>query len=308
LNHASRSNNSQAQDMDDQVNLFDCIGEYTLEKLRRGIAVVVVMCSVVGMVAMEVSIFFRVKQANLSEQAAAACDDQGENTDASEALNIAIRDNNILARTAISVQAVLEAVVLVIMSTAYMVVIPVCIAKFGRSERRLAGHLSEIEYKADNVPVFLPAQFSSLEANAVDGRKVHMRSDKAKELIEITLAVVIARRRRFVSACGIVLITFILRASLDLLLAFSSLYVTQNLDCGICDPCQTDAYLVRRWMTYTPEFRTTIVTLSSPLPLVISLWLMMTKEQRAQLLSRDDPETTHLNAQERMSMQSMDLL
>ena len=113
-----------------------------------------------------------------------------------------------------------------------------------------------------------------------------MRCDKAKELLKSTLAAATAQRRRFVGACSIVLLTFLLRASFDLLNAYSNVNSLPNSSplCGLCDPCQSDRYLINTWINYTPEFRTIVVALSSPLPLVVSLWLMMTKEDRMLLL------------------------
>jgi hypothetical protein len=134
-----------------------------------------------------------------------------------------------------------------------------------------------------------------------------MRCDKALGFLRMTLAVATAQRRRFVAACGVVLITFILRASFDLLKAYDSFNTSRNPDCDICDPCQTDAFLIRTWLGYTPEFQAIVVTLSSPLPLVVSLWLMMTKEERAQLLStqsRTDPDELCLNTVERRSAEA----
>ncbi len=131
-----------------------------------------------------------------------------------------------------------------------------------------------------------------------------MRSDKAKELIGMTLAAATAQRWRFVAACSIVLITFLLRAFLDLLFVYAFVNVPRNFDCDICDPCQTDAYLIQSWISFTPEFQSIVVTLSSPLPLVISLWLMMTKEERAQLLSRTDPDGVSLNTVERRTLRA----
>ena len=112
-----------------------------------------------------------------------------------------------------------------------------------------------------------------------------MRCDKGKELLRSTLAEATAQRRRFVAACSIVLLTFFLRASFDLLYAYSSFNGSYNRLCsGPCDPCQSDQFLISVWLEYTPEFRAVVVALSSPLPLVVSLWLMMTKEDRMLLL------------------------
>ena len=138
-----------------------------------------------------------------------------------------------------------------------------------------------------------------------------MRCDKALELMRMTLAVATAQRRRFVAACGVVLITFILRASFDLLKAYDSFNTSENPDCDICDPCQPDAFLIRIWLSYTPEFQAIVVNLSSSLPLVVSLWLMMTKEERAQLLStqsRTDRDELEMRSAEARQHMAIDLL
>ena len=113
-----------------------------------------------------------------------------------------------------------------------------------------------------------------------------MRCDKAKELLRSTLAEATAQRRRFVGACSIVLLTFLLRASFDLLHAYANVENSFNFNplCGPCDPCQSDRRLIKFWLIYTPEFQAIVVALSSPLPLVVSLWLMMTKEDRMLLV------------------------
>ena len=45
------------------------------------------------------------------------------------------------------------------------------------------------------------------------------------------------------------------------------------------------------WLNLTPEFQAIVVALSSPLPLVVSLWLMMTKEDRMLLVLLVFPAT-----------------
>jgi len=285
-NHAMRSYNSQDWDMDGHVGTCSCIGEYALEKLHRVIAVVAVVCSLLGMLAMQVAAGYLVHQSKLYEQAAAACDDQGNASNLTKILINEAKTIRIVDKKARSVSFTFYAVVLVIMCAAYLVFIPFCVSIFRRAERRLGRDLGEIEHKADNVPVLVPAEYHSREVGATAGRKVRMRSDKAKEVIGMTLAAVIAQRRRFVAACGFVLATFILRASLGFLQAYAYSDGLPNPDCATCGPCQTEAALVLKWLDYTPEFEAIVVALSSPLPLVISLWLMMTKEERAQLMSR----------------------
>ena len=297
-NHASRNYNSQAWHMDDGAGACDCIGEYALEKLHRAISKAVALASVAGVLAMVVSAVYVVKAAGVNDQAAAACDAQGNYTIPSIALDLEAQNFFSIAADGFAVEAVLEAIVLVVMSAAYTVFIPVCVSMFGRTERRLIRILGQIEYKLDHSIVFLPAEYNpeynpqAAHGTAADA-EIHMRCDTAKELLRATLAEATAQRRRFVAACAIVLLTFFLRASFQVLNAFSYFDFSYNLLCGQCEPCQSDRFLIFTWLIYTPEFRTIIVSLSSPLPLVVSLWLMMTKEDRMLLLFPAAHEHAH---------------
>jgi hypothetical protein len=284
-NHASHSYNPKARRMTYTEGLCDCIGEYALEDLHRAISKAVVACSVAGMLATAVAAAYFVQVAEANDQAAAACDAQGNDTNSSISVVANSLNFENIADTAYSVQAVLEAIVLVGMSAAYTVFIPVCVAMFGRAERRLIRILGQIEDRLDHTIVILPAEYTTQAAEGTAaGAEIRMRCDKGKELLRSTLAEATGQRRRFVSACAIVLVTFFARASVDLLFAYSLFNDPRNLDCRICDPCQSDATLINVWLIYTPEFQSIVVALSSPLPLVISLWLMMTKEDRMQLV------------------------
>ena len=291
-NHASHNYNSQEWHPDDGVGACHCIGEYALEKLHRAISRAVALASVAGVLALVVAAVYHVKAAVQRDQAAAACDAQGNATNLCTALlNDYINFQNI-ADDAVAVQAVLEAIVLVVMCAAYTVFIPVCVSMFGRAERRLIRILGQIEYKLDHSEVLLPAQYNPQAARgAAAGAEIRMRCDKAKELLKSTLAAATAQRRRFVGACSIVLLTFLLRASFDLLNAYANVNSPQNSSplCGLCDPCQSDQFLIYIWLQYTPEFQSIVVALSSPLPLVVSLWLMMTKEDRMLLVLLEFP-------------------
>ena len=264
-----------------RVNACNCIGEYTLEKLHRFVSATVVLCSVAGMIAMFAAAAFFEQAAAAFHQAAASCDAQGNDTNSS--LDLQNSANNLagIGGTATSVQNALEAIVLVVMIAAYMVFIPVCVSIFGRAQRRLVSILGHIEYKLDDTTVVLPAEYIPQAADgAASVPQIQMRCDKGKELLGMTLAEATRQGRRFVAACAIVLVTFFVRASFDLLNAYSAFNDPQNLSCDVCEPCQSDPYLVEMWLLYTPEFQSIVVALSSPLPLVISLWLMMTKEDR----------------------------
>ena len=309
--HAS-NNYSQAWHMDDGAGACDCIGEYALEKLHRAISAAVVAASVAGVLACVVAAAYDVNAADLWSQSAAACDALGNDTNSSMTLRKDAINVGAIASTAVAVQAVLETIALVIMSGAYMVFIPVCVAMFGRSERRLIRILGQIEYKLDHSTVFLPAEYSPQAADgAANGRRfrmsspgaeIPMRCDKGKELLRATLAVATVQRRRFVAACAIVLLTFFLRASFNLLNAYASFNAPYNKCGGLCDPCQSQQFLIATWLQYTPEFRAIVVAMSSPLPLVMSLWLMMTKVDRMQLVFPATNEHAQTPSQDRDSL------
>ena len=228
-NHASHNYNSQEWHPDDGVGACRCIGEYALEKLHRAISKAVALASVAGVLAMVVAAVYYVKVAGVYDQAAAACDAQGNDTNSSIALNNDVNTLINISDDAVAVQAVLEAIVLVVMCAAYTVFIPVCVSMFGRAERRLIRILGQIEYKLDHSVVLIPAQYNPQAARgAAAGAEIRMRCDKAKELLKSTLAAATAQRRRFVGACSIVLLTFLLRASFDLLYAYSNVNVQRN--------------------------------------------------------------------------------
>ena len=60
-----------------------------------------------------------------------------------------------------------------------------------------------------------------------------------------------------------------------------------NPACAVCDPCQTQQWLMNTWIQYTPEFQPVVVALSSPLPLIISTWLITAAHARAVGIAAD---------------------
>jgi hypothetical protein len=89
-------------------------------------------------------------------------------------------------------------------------------------------------------------------------------------------------RKRLLSACIVIMITFPARAAFDFLNAYGALNQEINSSCGHCDPCQSDQGLIGLWINLTPEFWSSAVALSSPLPLALGLWII-TRAQARQL-------------------------
>ncbi len=280
--HGNSSQNAPPRSRDDNVRSWHCITELSPEKLQRFIAsieIIAVVCCVAGVLAMFVAIGFSLESANMYDQAAAACDDQGGSNEFSDNLFRNALNKLLKAVIALSAQNVLEAVVLVMICVAYTIFVPVSVAMFSRTKLRLSEALDGIANNRDDEQVMIPAEYAPVEADGAVG-KITMNCGDAKALLRKKCESVHARRQRFVTACGIVLVAFMARASAALMNAFVFFNYSENNQCGTCEPCQNDAFLIRKWLDYTPEFQRVIVTFSSPLPMVISLWLMMTKKER----------------------------
>ena len=233
-------------------------------RVYRVIAAAVVLCSVGVMLALDVSGGYRLQFAVLSDQAAATCDAQGNDTNFSITLNKEAAAFFTKAGTASSVQCIFEAIALLLISTAYLILVPLSVAMFRRAERLGAHALATYSARAD----------------AGDAR-----SERTAAIMDDTMKAAADQRRRLVTACVVVLATFPVRAAFDLFYAYTVFDDPYNPACGFCGPCQTDRFLARWWLIYTPEFQPIVVALSSPLPLFVSLWIITGAHAQAYAIS-----------------------
>ena len=83
-------------------------------------------------------------------------------------------------------------------------------------------------------------------------------------------------RLRFVATTAFVFVAFVLRATFSTMYAVAfQLRDTNTESCrDICGECRNVYALISNWMTYTPEFQTLIVLISSPVALLVALWSM----------------------------------
>ena len=234
-----------------------------LVKVYRVTAAAVVLCSVGGLVSIYVSAAYFVQAAGLYDQAVAARDEGGDTNS-----YLVFYNQGILslakAGTAFSVQAVLEAIALLLISSAYLILVPLSVAMFRRAERVGAHALVAV----------------AARSNAGD-----QRSDRAAAIVDDTIQAAAQQRRRLVIACVIVLVTFPARAAFDLLRAYSVFNAQLSPSCGNCDPCQSDRFIIQMWIGLTPELQSTVVALSSPLPLFVSLWIITGAHAQAYAIS-----------------------
>jgi hypothetical protein len=234
-----------------------------LPNVYRVMAGAVVVGSVVSMVAAIVAGADDVQSALLADQAAAAC------YAASNACNATNSprawDTRIEARTAASVQAGSEALTLLLVSVAFLVIVSWSVALFRMLERVAA---------------------RALLANS-DGWNMGASEANAARIVADTMQFAAEQRWRLTAACVIVLVTFPVRAAFDLLKAYGTFNDPLNSACDPCDSCQSIPYLIRLWLDRTPEFRSIVVAVSSPLPLTLSLWLLTKAHTRVRLISAE---------------------
>jgi hypothetical protein len=87
-------------------------------------------------------------------------------------------------------------------------------------------------------------------------------------------------RREIIFTTGFVFVAFLLRSVTSTILAVAFQFQDTANACSknLCDAsCANVFTLMSYWNTYTPEFQTTVVLISSPLALLVALWGATTK-------------------------------
>jgi hypothetical protein len=243
-----------------------------------------ILCSV-HIASRVVTAGFFAQMASNFDQAASATDRNGDDAKASRdflAQNIVPTDRFLIS---FSVSRGLEAVVLVFVASGFMLFFPAIIVMFSRVERKMQGLIQEMSYRTNQGTAFLPFEFSP---RATDGSETQTEmpiEDVRQYMIDIKSAAAI-QRRRFIFVLVRSLIGLIALASQATFVAATFAFNAQyNAACGSCDAsCQTVAYLIFSWYTSTPEFFPLVASSSAILPLIFSLWFMMTPEDRQLLL------------------------
>ncbi len=263
-NNATRSLQMHAHEQGE--GRFEVGSGGAVARAHRVTAAAVVLCSVVGMVALDVSGAYGAQAAGVLDRAAAACDTPCNNANSSLSLFLEALAIKSQANTAFSVQAVLEAIALLLISSAYIILVPFSIAMFRRAERVGAHALVSVAARVD----------------AGDAR-----SNMAAAIVDDSIQAAAQQRRRLVIACVVVLVTFPARAAFNLLNSYATFnyLLVPNPACGLCDPCQSHPFIIGVWLIYTPEFQPVVVALSSPLPLVVSLWIITGAHARANAIA-----------------------
>ncbi len=288
--HASHSYYNDARDNDDTRNQFDwrdCIGQYRLFNLARSLHSFSMLLCALNVVARVVVASFRAELAILFDRAAIACDAEGNDSDRSlHIIKNEVANSGFNVQNAASIARLFESATLALMAGAFLIFFPACIIMFRRVERRLDSIIQEMAHRSDAGNVLLPYEFSH---PAADGTRtqIEMHVVKARSFIG-RLKIAAARKGiRFLLCMIIMLIALAIQASYAVFHAVVSFsfIVKKNPSCEECETCQTIEFVMGRWNNKTPEMLTGITTACSTLPLLFSLWLMMTKKDRAIMLN-----------------------
>jgi hypothetical protein len=291
--HASHSYYNVARDLSRNENSAhkkfdwrDCIGEYALYYWVRSMHVIAMVgCSLYLAVRCVVA-GFRAEVAGISIQAAASTDVNGADTSTSKSYmnSTAWLNANDKQNQAWASASVIEAATLVFVASGFVLFFPAIIVMFGRVEQKMEGLIMEMENRTDVGNAFLPVEFLPREADGSVTQEEMPIVEVRRYLRDIEAAAALQRRR--FSLCLVLvaaaLVALAIRAVFVVSFGFNS-----KLDpgCGPCESCQTVERFMFIW--YIRSFLIVgyplLVSLSSTLPLMFSLWLMTTPEDRAML-------------------------
>ena len=237
----------------------------TLPAVFKALAGTVIASSLASSAASVATSVYMSQAAPLYLEAAAACGPAGEAT----TLSLGFISRSIpfiaLQRQAESIKATFDAVALLLISTTFVVVVSWIVLLFHKVERI-----------ANRALLFTP-QRNLKEMQHTESRVVKIDGLGSAEQVATRIGhyvqISAKRRQRLTRACIMVLVTFPARAVLEVMTSVS-FYAEFNRDCNVRDPCQSSYYLISIWLILTPEFRPIIVAFSSPLPMMLCLWLV----------------------------------
>ena len=276
--NTARDFNDRRSSIDDRGKRFDfrdCVGQYALYYWMRSMhAISMLLCSMHA-VARMVAAGYTAEQARLFDQASEGNDTKDLRAEASASLS-----------RAISACRVLEAAALLLVVSGFLLFFPPIIVMFNRIEQRLASLLREMYLRSDQGNAFLPFEFSSRSADgSASESQTEMHIVDARKYLSDIQRSASAQRRRFFGCLVFATTALVFLAAFALLSAIVNTRAVPNSECGKCDPtCQNTYDMILIWIRYTPELFPLVAPLCSALPLLLSLCLMTTPEDRTMLM------------------------
>jgi hypothetical protein len=233
--HASHSYYNVARDHDQVSNQFDwrdCIGQYRLFNLVRSFHSFSMLLCTINVVARVAVAAFRAESAKFFDEAAVACDTEGN--DSSRSLDISkyqVSSSSDKVQESASIARLFESSNLVLMAVAFLLYFPACIIMFHRIERRLDVINQEMSLRSDIGNVLLPYEFSP---PAEDGSRTQIEIPvvQARHFIGRLKSAATRKRIRFLYCMIIMLIALAMQASYAVFHAIVSFafYVKRNFE------------------------------------------------------------------------------
>ena len=255
--------------------------EQGLMRIGRGLVFTVMLSGGIGLVASIAAAAYKLQTAELCSSAAAACDSAGKHTNTSLAFYAASNRALRISELGNSVQNLSEVVALVVIVCAFLCVGPLCLLILRKAQVFLGHTLRRIDAHS---------AATSTSASTPDHQRLGSTvvppgmKGLAHAMVDSAMQAAVAQRRRIIAACLVVELTFLPRAAFDMLQGFSDANDVSSPNCSTCGTCQALSRLVRIWIDFTPEFQFIVIAISSPLPIVVSLWCMMSPNERRLLL------------------------
>jgi hypothetical protein len=283
--NTARDHESNRMTGDEQFDWRDCIGQYRLYYLVRSLHVLAVLLCSLNVIARIVLASYRAEKAALYDEAAAACDADGRDARSPSAVqdwksrDAASSENR---EKSLFATRFLEAFVLVLMAAGFLLFFPACIVMLRRVERRLDAIIRDIALRSNAGNVLLPFEFSPAGADGVRTQE-EMTVVDARNFLHRMKWAAASQSRRFLLCLVLVLAALAAQSShaLFVSVAFSE---KRNPACAPCGTCQRVERLMAEWHELTFEVWPLVASLCSTTPLMFSLWLMTTKEDRELML------------------------
>ncbi len=263
----------------------DCIGQYALYYWVRSMHVIAMLLCSFNVVSLILAAGFGAQVANIFDQASEETDPKFVDKLLKEADKI---ENENYARS-VAVGRIVEATVLVFVASGFLLFFPATIVMFRRVERKMDDLLLEMCLRTDAGTAFLPFEFSPRAADGSE-TQVEMPIVDARQYLRDIKTSATAQRWRFGFCLLFVTTALVCLSSNGLFLAIA--LMNQNpkqvvsgcltLQCN--SRCWDVGHLMLTWYRFTPEVLPLVASLSSMLPLLFSLWLMTTPEDRDLLM------------------------
>jgi hypothetical protein len=226
------------------------------------------------------------ERAVLYVAAAAACGVDGKDARSDSDKQKPLNNLSNVFENSVAVTKVLEAAVLVLTVGAFLLFFPACIVMFRRVERRLDAIMQEMNLRSDIGTVFLPYEFSPAAADGAR-RQVEMQVVEARAFLGRLKSAAAAQAMRFVLCLLLLVLALVARMSLAVFISTFFVNLNRSVSCSHCGSCQDVEGVMRLWFSHSPLMVPLVYSTCSTLPLLFSLWLMITKHDRELMLHPD---------------------